>query len=584
MLPVQILGALMNDIRLSDPQTFAEHGESGEFLVAFEGAAPAPPEQEQLSASFEFSLIWSNAPLEEARIDLPDAQVENQPDVLVAEPLSFTIDGPDDHADVAGKEGTEFKGTLLGIPSAPPLGIGALEGSVEQSSKPAAVTTTHPNPPEQTFPVQVPTPTTPDTNPSVRIEMPKGPLNDISAIPIDDAAQKTAPLSAALLTNALGDIAPQNDSASHPVSAPVAPRMQASPSILNPIPQMPHPEAGMGNGPTQDSAISAPIQTGPQALPHMVATKTDTDPKARITPNKMPDVPLQSQDIAVAPTFRPAKLPDQRVETPQAVASPRTRTTDQGLLSPQAVTIPLKLTQTPETDVLAPSKLEPRTDIAEAKPMLPTRDTKSEDIVSPDAPRPSPLAESAAKTGGLGAVSPPVFKLETGNALPEVAPLDAVSLVSQPSTTASSSALTSLPSAQPATAAQIISQIVSSVVPNGAQPAVEQITEIALDPPELGRVRMILSQSDTGQIAMTVIADRPETLDLLRRNGDLLAHEFARSGLEGSEFAFQDGQKDGPANQTPSDESAATSVPSEIGQTPVSQTTPRKTNGLDLRL
>lgn len=89
---------------------------------------------------------------------------------------------------------------------------------------------------------------------------------------------------------------------------------------------------------------------------------------------------------------------------------------------------------------------------------------------------------------------------------------------------------------------------------------------------------------DTGLISMTVIADRPETLDLLRRNVDLLAQEFAQSGLAGSQFSFQDGGQGTAAEQNDIQHTDAPSSLAEPSDSPASPIPQPKTNGLDLRL
>ena len=53
--------------------------------------------------------------------------------------------------------------------------------------------------------------------------------------------------------------------------------------------------------------------------------------------------------------------------------------------------------------------------------------------------------------------------------------------------------------------------------------------EIRLDPPELGRVQIHLTPVDGGVQAM-VLADRPETQDLLRRHAEALARELGEAG------------------------------------------------------
>jgi flagellar hook-length control protein FliK len=71
--------------------------------------------------------------------------------------------------------------------------------------------------------------------------------------------------------------------------------------------------------------------------------------------------------------------------------------------------------------------------------------------------------------------------------------------------------------------------------------------EIALNPAELGRVRMVLSASDAG-ITVNILADRPDTLDLLRRNIDDLGKSFADIGYDDIAFSF--GQNEQASDDT----------------------------------
>lgn len=64
-------------------------------------------------------------------------------------------------------------------------------------------------------------------------------------------------------------------------------------------------------------------------------------------------------------------------------------------------------------------------------------------------------------------------------------------------------------------------------------------TEITLNPEELGRVRMTLNPSE-GVMTMSVFADRPETMDLLRRHIDQLAQEFRNMGFDSMSFTFSE--------------------------------------------
>jgi flagellar hook-length control protein FliK len=62
--------------------------------------------------------------------------------------------------------------------------------------------------------------------------------------------------------------------------------------------------------------------------------------------------------------------------------------------------------------------------------------------------------------------------------------------------------------------------------------------EITLSPEELGKVRMTLL-TDANSLTLNLVADRPETLDLLRRNIDQLAQDFRDLGFANLSFSFE---------------------------------------------
>ena len=65
--------------------------------------------------------------------------------------------------------------------------------------------------------------------------------------------------------------------------------------------------------------------------------------------------------------------------------------------------------------------------------------------------------------------------------------------------------------------------------------------EIRLDPPELGRVQIHLIRHD-GALQALVMADRPETQDLLRRNAEALARELGEAGYDSVSLDFAGGE------------------------------------------
>jgi hypothetical protein len=111
--------------------------------------------------------------------------------------------------------------------------------------------------------------------------------------------------------------------------------------------------------------------------------------------------------------------------------------------------------------------------------------------------------------------------------------------------------------------------------------------EVSLNPRELGRVRMSIAASEAG-ITVSVVVERPETLDLMRRNIDQLAREFQSIGYENINFSFAEGHsRDNRQTETGFDDHAAgTAIELEhiesIAAVPGTHDT--ITTGLDLRL
>ncbi|XDA98452.1 flagellar hook-length control protein FliK [Sulfitobacter sp. LCG007] len=109
--------------------------------------------------------------------------------------------------------------------------------------------------------------------------------------------------------------------------------------------------------------------------------------------------------------------------------------------------------------------------------------------------------------------------------------------------------------------------------------------ELTLNPQELGRVRLSISTVDGG-ITVNVLAERQETLDLMRRNIGQLALEFAEIGYADIAFAFAQGGSEGGQKQESGERSSARgfdTVPARDNDGPVSlRLSP--TAGLDIRL
>lgn len=125
----------------------------------------------------------------------------------------------------------------------------------------------------------------------------------------------------------------------------------------------------------------------------------------------------------------------------------------------------------------------------------------------------------------------------------------------------------------------IATQIADTVARQADRPV-----EIALNPEELGRVRMILSTSDSG-VTVMIAAERPETHDLIRRHIDLLAAELRRLGYDEIGFEFS-GDGSGSSSTTGTDPADSSEFESETPdhQQPFQHTQRLTSSALDLRL
>ncbi|UYP68166.1 flagellar hook-length control protein FliK [Thalassobacter stenotrophicus] len=90
--------------------------------------------------------------------------------------------------------------------------------------------------------------------------------------------------------------------------------------------------------------------------------------------------------------------------------------------------------------------------------------------------------------------------------------------------------------------------------------------EIALDPPELGQVRMVLQTSEA-TTTLLIIADRPETAELMRRHANFLHQAFAEEGKGGLNLQFgtssdaqQNGSQGGSGSRHAGQEEAAVDI------------------------
>ncbi|WP_232897257.1 flagellar hook-length control protein FliK [Pontibaca salina] len=131
------------------------------------------------------------------------------------------------------------------------------------------------------------------------------------------------------------------------------------------------------------------------------------------------------------------------------------------------------------------------------------------------------------------------------------------------------------------TVAQPVRQTAEAIEMLMRQP--DKRVEISLNPEELGRVRLALSRTEHG-MTLAIMADRPETLDLMRRHIDQLAAELHRLGYSDFGFSFGGNSPEGRDRENPKRQHPHNSaLPADRAQSAVIFNRPM-TDGLDLRL
>ena len=149
--------------------------------------------------------------------------------------------------------------------------------------------------------------------------------------------------------------------------------------------------------------------------------------------------------------------------------------------------------------------------------------------------------------------------------------------------------LTSVAASTPISARPELAISISHQMAEAMRVAADKSVEIALSPAELGRVRMVLNASEAG-VTLSILAERPETLDLMRRNIDDLAKSFADLGYEDISFSFeQNDQMTDDALEQSSDAHDILTDEADIPNSSVTPAVPRQhmviaPDGVDIRI
>jgi len=133
----------------------------------------------------------------------------------------------------------------------------------------------------------------------------------------------------------------------------------------------------------------------------------------------------------------------------------------------------------------------------------------------------------------------------------------------------------------PAAGPPPVAQQIAAAVARAADGQVE----IRLDPPELGRVQIRIETLENGVRAL-VLAERPETQELLRRNADQLARDLGAAGFERVSLDFSAGGQAAARRERAAVQFAVASqgVPAEAPLPSAPRARASAAGGLDIRL
>lgn len=297
-------------------------------------------------------------------------------------------------------------------------------------------------------------------------------------------------------------------------------------------------------GPATTPPVAAIPTDPPHAAPSPVPGQDSLTPdrlQARATNAHVPQG-TRAGDMPLMPPTSPRPEPLAAPEGPSVPAP-----------EPQAATAPAPGTDSmPSDGVRIAVRTGPIPSALETAFLIPVRPGQKRDAFTPPDLRQTASAAVGPATGivALPAQRFVAFANPAGNRTAEPAadimPLaepEADGTLRPGSSETAASALRGTASASahlapPQTASQTTAQIVAAI----SRASVDglNITEVALDPAELGRVRLRLAATD-GVLTVVVSAERAETMELLRRNIETLTHDLSETGYDGAQIVFSQG-------------------------------------------
>ncbi|MDG3041345.1 flagellar hook-length control protein FliK [Roseicyclus marinus] len=318
--------------------------------------------------------------------------------------------------------------------------------------------------------------------------------------------------------------------------------------------------------PPRAEARPAPPQ-GPSLAPAPLGAAQAT-PAQAVPPPAIPQAATPGASMFPAPPPPPIITPipgAAKSDAPAPSPTPNTAPLVQppGLAAPPAISAPL-----PARDPIPDARI---TDARATDPLPPAP------AVPPHTVMRGPLA-SAPPYGGP---KPAPTTVDLARPAPADIPLGVEAAASRVADPPPNGPPPTAPSAPQATA--VAAQILRTLQDDAPRSPGAPI-DIALDPPELGRLRLALTEVN-GTLTLSIVAERPETADLIRRHLALLADEFLRSGLDApSVQVSHQGAGGGGSGRAPLPHQGAADGATGPAPPPAPAPNRATVDGLDLRL
>ncbi len=334
-----------------------------------------------------------------------------------------------------------------------------------------------------------------------------------------------------------------------------------------------------------DKGDSFMMDRTPAPAPTGLAPSTDVEQPVATKP-ATPDR-AEPRQVTVSQTVLESRLPQENTGKP---AIPAEKILNSRLATLAAQVPTPEVTPVAEPGPMADKKVQAAALPIDQTPVLPLPIQKDVEVPRRRIEPPPTEVRNATTTGPASnishwiggnttpAIAAPLFDLQSrGRA--EI-PTETASLLPL---TERGASIVQPPTASPITAGTETARHVAHqmAVAISAQPG--QTTEIALSPKELGRVRLSIVAVD-GAITLAVLAERPETVDLMRRHIDVLAQEFKSLGYDDIAFSFADDSQTEPEDKSEKPGANSATVDGGTVEDPPSHPKHTVQSGLDLRL